>query len=126
MQPHRRSPDPEHVPSPKTAARDGGGEDDEDRGDSQGTTGDGGGGAASPTPGAGGATRFYAQFDLDPVRGIKQLGEILQHVTARLGSGVELSLEVRAEKADGFDDATQRIVSENATNLGAKGAEFES
>lgn len=106
-----------------------GDEEDKDRGDSKGTTGDGGGGGgggASPTPRAGGATRFYAHFDLDPVRGIKQLGEILQHVTARLGSGVELSARSEGERADGFDDATQRIVSANANNLGTKGAEFES
>jgi len=71
------------------------------------------------------ATQFYAQFDIDPVRGIKQLGQILEHVSARLGSDLELSLELRANKPDGYDDATQRIVSENATNLGATASEFE-
>jgi hypothetical protein len=90
-----------------------------------------GGSGESPSPegdagsSSGSATRFYAQFDLDSVRGIKQLGEILEHVTARLGPNVELSLEVRAAHDEGFDDATQRIVSENASNLGANGAEFE-
>jgi predicted AAA+ superfamily ATPase len=71
------------------------------------------------------ATGFYALFDLDSVRAIKQLGEILEHVTARLGPEVELHLEIRATSKDGYDDATQRIVSENASNLGAKSAEFE-
>jgi hypothetical protein len=87
-------------------------------------SGDGGG---SESGGASGPARkqFYAQFDLDPVRGIKQLGEILEHVTARLGPGVKLHLEVRASSDDGYDDATQRIVKENAANLGAHGAEFE-
>ncbi|HMS73367.1 MAG TPA: hypothetical protein PKB03_10070, partial [Baekduia sp.] len=87
----------------------------------------GGGGKAKGGEGSGasGATQFYAQFDLDSVRGIKQLGEILEHVTARLGPNVELSLEVRATNAEGYDDATQRIVTENASNLGAKGQEFE-
>lgn len=83
-----------------------------------GAGGDGGGGG--PTK-----TQLYAQFDLDTVRGIKQLGEILEQVTARLGAGVELHLEVRAENTDGFGDATQRIVSENANNAGALGVEFE-
>ena len=69
--------------------------------------------------------QFYAQFDLDPVRGIKQLGEILEHVIARLGAGVEISLEVRARDPEGYDEGTQRTVSENATNLGANGTEFE-
>ncbi|MGB2757223.1 MAG: hypothetical protein WBD02_06125 [Acidimicrobiia bacterium] len=77
--------------------------------------------------GSGGATatQFYAQFDLDAVRGIKQLGEILEHVTTRLGPNVELSLEVRATNDEGYDDATQRIVAENASNLCARGPEFE-
>jgi predicted AAA+ superfamily ATPase len=109
-------------------------EDDETAGDDgigHGDNGDGNGkGGADGASGSGGEggpskTQFYAQFDLDPVRGIKQLGEILEHVTRRLGAGVELHLEVRAENPDGFDDTTQRIVSENANNLGAAGAEFE-
>jgi hypothetical protein len=71
------------------------------------------------------AERFYAQFDLDPVRAIRQLGEILEHVSARLGDGVTLSLEVRASHSNGYDDAVRRAVKENATNLGGKGVEFE-
>ena len=70
-------------------------------------------------------TQFYAQFDIDPVRAIKQLGQILESVSARLGPNIELSLEIRANKADGYDDDAQRIVSENATNLGASASEFE-
>lgn len=92
-----------------------------------GDSGTGGSGRSKGGEGSGGATatRFYAQFDLDSVRGIKQLGEILEHVTARLGPNVELSLEVRATNDAGYDDGTQRIVTENATNLGANGPEFE-
>ena len=71
------------------------------------------------------AERFYAQFDLDPVRAIRQLGEILEHVSARLGDGVTLSLEVRASRGTGYEDAVRRAVKENATNLGGKGVEFE-
>lgn len=80
----------------------------------------GGGNGGGPTK-----TQFYARFDLDTVRGIKQLGEILEHVTTHLGGDVELHLEVRASRAEGFDDGKQRIVTENANNLGAQGAEFE-
>ena len=120
---------PDHVPS-KDDAEDA----DEGSGSNKGKATEGGskgssGGAGKPPGGTGGAatsaTQFYALFNLDPVRGIKQLGEILDHVTGRLGASVELSLEVRATKADGFDDAAQRIVTENASNLGAKAAEFE-
>ncbi|MCY3849326.1 MAG: DUF499 domain-containing protein [Acidimicrobiaceae bacterium] len=70
-------------------------------------------------------TEFYAEFQLDPVRCIRQLGEIAEHVTARLGPGVELTLEVRAKNQDGFDEATRRTVSENAANLGSRSSEFE-
>ena len=51
--------------------------------------------------------------------------EIAEHVTARLGPDVEITLEVRARNEDGFDDATRRTVSENATNLGSRSSEFE-
>ena len=98
--------------------------DDED-GDAREPGGDVPTPPTEPGPATPSATKFYAQFDLDPVRGIKQLGQILEHVSARLGSDLELSLELRANKPDGYDDATQRIVSENATNLGAKASEFE-
>jgi hypothetical protein len=104
---------PEHVPDAE----------DVDIGDDE-DDGGGGGGKKPPPPGAA-KHQFYAQFDLDPVRSIKQLGEILEHVGDKLGSELEISLEVRAKNAEGFDDRTRRTVSENAKNLGAKAAEFE-
>jgi hypothetical protein len=70
-------------------------------------------------------TEFYALFQLDPVRAIRQLGDILEHVSNRLGGDVEFSLELRSTKPAGFDDATRRTVSENANNLGAKEVQFE-
>lgn len=94
-------------------------------GTGKGTT-DGGLGGAGGSSGSGGdvlPSRFYARFDLDPVRGIKELGEILEHVVAHLGE-VKLELEIRGTSTDGYDDATRRTVSENATNLGASGPEF--
>ncbi|MDE0669187.1 MAG: collagen-like protein, partial [bacterium] len=116
---------PDFVPTPGPPAE----EDEPSAAGEAGDAGEPGGDVptppAEPGPETPGATQFYAQFDLDPVRGIKQLGQILDHVSARLGSDLELSLELRANKADGYDDATQRIVSENATNLGAKASEFE-
>jgi hypothetical protein len=118
---------PDMVPDPSTGG--------DEPGEGDGDTGEGGAGSTSSgksskggdrsAGGSGGsATHFYAQFDLDSVRGIKQLGEILEHVAPRLGK-VELSLEIRSTNDSGYDDATQRIVSENARNLGAHGAEFE-
>ncbi len=84
------------------------------------------GDAPAGASGAGtGKTQFYAQFTLDSVRAIKQLSEILEHVTQRLGPDIQLDLEIRATNPDGYDDATVRIVSENATNLNAHSTEFE-
>jgi hypothetical protein len=117
---------PEHVPTEKPQGSD----SNDINGDAAaGGTGDsksdGNGGSGRRETGGPSKTQFYAQFELDPVRGIKELGEILEHVVARLGPGVELSLEVRSQNATGYDDATQRIVSENANNLGAVASEFE-
>lgn len=69
--------------------------------------------------------RFYARFDLDPVRGIRQLEEVMTNVANHLGEGVKLTLEVEAESAEGFDDRTRRVATENAQQLGALAAEFE-
>ena len=69
---------------------------------------------------------FYAQFHLDLVRCIKQLDAIVENVGNKLGdSDVELVLEIRAKNQQGFNDATQRTVSENARNLEAESSEFE-
>ena len=106
-------------------------QDDSDEAGGDGPSGGPPGGTAStgpmadPSTGTAGPTEFYAEFQLDPVRCIKQLGEIAEHVTARLGPDVELTLEVRAKNQDGFDEATRRTVSENATNLGSRSSEFE-
>ena len=70
-------------------------------------------------------TRFYAQFQLDSVRGIQQLSDILESIAAHLGTDVELDLELRAANADGYSDHARRTVSENAQHLNAKAAEFE-
>ncbi len=70
-------------------------------------------------------TNFYAQFNLDPVRCINQMSEIVVNVSDRLGSEVELTLEIRATNPGGFDESTRRTVSENATNLKAQSSEFD-
>jgi len=73
-------------------------------------------------------TRYYAQFNLDPVRAVRQLDEILRNVIEHLqkadGADLTLSFEINATAA-GFDDRTRRVVNENATQLGAKSSEFE-
>ena len=84
------------------------------------------GGEPEPPPGPVLPTEFYAQFQLDLVRCIKQLDAIVENVGNKLGdSDVELVLEIRAKNQQGFNDATQRTVSENARNLEAESSEFE-
>ena len=73
-------------------------------------------------------TQFYARFDLDRVRAIRQLEDILTNVANHLDtSTVTFTLEINAQtpKGDGYDDRTRRVVTENATQLGAESAEFE-
>jgi predicted AAA+ superfamily ATPase len=70
-------------------------------------------------------TDFYALFDLDPVRAIKQLADILDNVAAQLKTGATLSLEIRSSNPTGFDDNIRRTVTENAKSLQAHTAEFE-
>ena len=77
-----------------------------------------------PEPASSGPTQFYAQFVLDPVRCIKQLADIADNVSSKLGPDIELVLEIRA-KSQGFDESTRRTVSENANSLGAQSSEFE-
>ena len=86
---------------------------------------DSGGVTTTPSPDPSQLTRFYAQFNLDPVRCIKRLGEIADHVSSRLGPDLELVLEVRATSDEGFGESTRRTVSENARSLGARSTEFE-
>ena len=113
---------PEHVPDAKDVDT---GDDEDGEGDGDGDGDDGGGGGTGGGASGEIPTRFYAQFDLDSVRAIKHLGEILEDVVSHLGPDLELELEVRAKNEDGYGEATRRTVSENARHHGAKGTEFE-
>jgi len=70
-------------------------------------------------------TTFYAVFNLDPVRGISQLSDIMENVSSHLDGEVTLTLELRAETPDGFDDRTRRTVEENTQQLGSPDYDFE-
>ena len=87
--------------------------------------GENGGNGPYPPPPKQEPQSFYAVFNLDPIRGIRQLGEIMESVTEHLGGKVTLTLEVRAENPDGFDDRTRRTVEENAHQLDAHDHAFE-
>ena len=72
-------------------------------------------------------TRFYGRMDLDPVRAIRDLGNVIDEVTKHLagtGNEVTITVEINA-RSDGYDTRTQRVVKENATQLGFEFHEFE-
>lgn len=113
---------PAYVPSSEPEPEPGGG---------SGSSGSGGTGVpvkkkpVDPPVGISLPTEFYALFKLDPVRGIRQLGDILEHVVQRLGTHADLTLEIRSSNAAGFEEAVRRTVSENAANLSAQESAFE-
>ena len=65
--------------------------------------------------------RFHATVELDPVRLASDAGrmndEVIAHLSSKLGSRARVTLEIRVDRAEGFDEQTVRIVSENATAL---------
>jgi hypothetical protein len=86
-------------------------------------------GPGDPQPPAGsGHKRYYATFDIDPVRAIRQVESILQNITDHLGKSpgatVRIVLDIDAS-SDRYSDSTVRVVRENANNLGAKNNAFE-
>ena len=110
-----RIPEPQQQPKPDPDQPPDGGDDPDEPTDPP----------TGPEPASSKPTQFYAQFTLDPVRCIKQLGEIADHVSSKLGDDIELVLEVRANNEEGFDESTRRTVTENAHSLGAHSPEFE-
>ena len=62
------------------------------------------------------SARFYGRMELDPVRAMRDLGG--------MGSEVTLTMEIGA-RSGGYDTRTQRIVKENATQLGFESHESE-
>jgi hypothetical protein len=90
-------------------------------------------GPLPPTPGAEPGTKklehFFGVVSLDPTRLNRDFGrlaqEVIQHLTSLMGTGVEVTVEIRATNSDGFPDATVRTVSENARTLRFTSHEFE-
>ena len=72
-------------------------------------------------------TRFYGRMELDAVRAMRDLGTIIDEVTNHLeGAGQEVTITVEINaRSDGYDTRTQRVVKENATQLGFESHEFE-
>ncbi len=66
-------------------------------------------------------TRFYGHVSIDPQRTNREVGliveEVIERLTSQLGCDVEISLEIKARKPDGFDEGTVRTVNENSRTL---------
>jgi hypothetical protein len=66
-------------------------------------------------------TDFHGTVNLDPARSGRDFGqiseEILTHLVSQVDTDVEITVTIRAKKADGFDDKTIRDVTENARTL---------
>tara|TARA_R110001583_G_scaffold195405_1_gene372882 strand:- start:3854 stop:6682 length:2829 start_codon:yes stop_codon:yes gene_type:complete len=73
--------------------------------------------------------QFYGNIDLDPVKAKMDFAtivdEVVQQFTSKLGVEVSISVEIRAESREGFDEASQRTIKENCNVLRFSNSEFE-
>jgi hypothetical protein len=83
------------------------------------------GGPTPPPP----LTRYYGRATVDAQRVNREIGviveEVIQRLTGQVGCEVEITLEIRARKPDGFDESTVRTISENSRTLKFEGFGFE-
>jgi hypothetical protein len=74
-------------------------------------------------------TRFYGAVEIPPQKVAssvqKIVDEVIQHLSAKYGTKVKITLDIEAENTNGFDDSTVRTVSENANTLEFKSKGFE-
>lgn len=82
----------------------------------------GDGGAVEPR-------RFYGRVTLEPVRLLRDVGQIAEALIAHLNrpseSNVKITVEIEAEAEGGFSEELRRTVSENARTLKFDSSEFE-
>jgi hypothetical protein len=72
--------------------------------------------------------RFYARVTLEPVRMLRDVGEIADAIVTQLGradASVTVTVEIEAHAEDGFPEDVRRTVSENARTLKFDTHEFE-
>ena len=94
----------------------------------------------SPTPASGSTSpgippttsdkkQFYGTVTLDPIKAKMDfatiMDEVVQQFTSKLGVDVKISVEIQAQRKDGFDEALQRIIKENCNVLKFSSSEFE-
>jgi predicted AAA+ superfamily ATPase len=97
-----------------------------------------GGVTRPPTPGGASAgpasgepvqpTRFYGRVALEPVRMVRDFGNIAEAIVNQLGrvdARVRVTVEIDADSETGFPDDVKRTVSENARTLHFESHEFD-
>lgn len=94
------------------------------------STSTGGESGGSPTAtGPALRTRFYAHVELDPERPVKSFDKIAQEIIAALsaqhGTTLHITVDIEADRPEGFNEATVRTVAENARTLKIDEASFE-
>jgi hypothetical protein len=87
-------------------------------------------GATTPaSPAQNQLTRYYGRVRIDAQRVNKDMGviveEVIERLTSQLGCEVEITLEVQAKKADGFDESAVRTIGENSRTLKFEDYGFE-
>jgi hypothetical protein len=74
-------------------------------------------------------TRFYGRTSLEPVRFLRDVGQIAEALVAPLqgldSSVVRMTVEIEATSGEGFPEGVRRTVSENARTLKFEVSEFE-
>jgi len=72
---------------------------------------------------------YYGRVVIDPKRVNKDMGliveEVIQRLTSQVECEVEITVEIKAQKPDGFAESTIRTVSENSRTLKFAHYEFE-
>ena len=86
-------------------------------------------GVASATTETRMPTRFFGRVSLEPVRLLRDVGDIAEAIVRQLGKAgkaeVRIRLEVEADCESGFPEDVQRTVTENARTLKFESHEFE-
>ncbi len=65
--------------------------------------------------------RYYGRVDIDTQRVNKDIAliveEVIERLTSQMDCEVEITLEINAKRAEGFDESTVRTISENSRTL---------
>jgi hypothetical protein len=96
----------------------------------EGTSGRASSGGDGEPPGAqpGMPKRFYGRISVEPVRMLRDLGEVADAIVAQLGraeADITITVEIEATSDGGFAEDVRRTVSENARTLKFETHEFE-